>query len=297
MAMGTFLDAGGHGPRRLRQLLEQGRPLVLPGAYDALSARLVEAAGFEGVYMTGFGVAASTLGRPDVGLLGLAEMAEEAGRVVAAVTVPVVADADTGYGNAINVIRTVHEYERAGVAGLHIEDQVLPKRCGHLDGKQVVPLEEMTAKIRAAVDARRDPDLVLIARTDARAVEGLDRAVERAAAYAEAGADVLFVEAIRDEKEAAAVARELTGRRLLYNWAEGGRSPLLSYERLAELGYAIVLAPVTALLSATGAIRRVLEQLRRADSPAVYLRSLPTQASFLEAVGYHEIEELEARYR
>lgn len=296
--MGGFLDSGQRGgPARLRGLLDRGRPLVLPGAYDALSARLVEAAGFDGVYMTGFGVAASTLGRPDVGLLGGAEMADEAGRVAAAVSVPVVADADTGYGNAINVIRTIHDYERAGVAGLHLEDQLLPKRCGHLDGKQVIPLEDMVAKVRAAVDARRDPDLVLIARTDARAVEGLDRAIERARAYADAGADLLFVEAVRDEAEAELVSKELAGHRLLYNWAEGGRSPLLSYDRLTELGYAMVLAPISTLLSATGAIRRTLDQLRRAASPAAYIDQLPSQESFLEAVGYGEIQDLENRYR
>jgi len=296
--MGGFLDSDQRGGRaRLRELLDRGGPLVLPGAYDALSARLVEATGFEAVYMTGFGVAASALGRPDVGLLGGAEMAEQAGRVAAAVSIPVVADADTGYGNAINVIRTIHDYEQAGVAGLHLEDQLLPKRCGHLDGKQVIPVGEMVAKVRAAVDARRDPNLVLIARTDARAMEGLDGAIARVRAYAEAGADVLFVEAVRDEAEAELVAKELAGYRLLYNWAEGGRSPLLSYDRLAELGYAMVLAPISTLLSATGAMRRTLDELRRAGSPAAYIDELPSQESFLEAVGYAEIQDLESRYR
>ena len=180
----------------LRELLTRDEPILAPGAYDALSARLIEAAGFDAVYMTGFGTAAGLLGRPDVGLLGLSEMVDNARRIVQAVGVPVIADADTGYGNPLNVIRTVHEYEQAGVAAIHIEDQVAPKKCGHMEGKQLVPVEDMLAKLRAAVAARRT-DLVLIARTDARAVEGMDGALQRAKLYREAGADVIFFEAPR----------------------------------------------------------------------------------------------------
>ena len=201
-------------------------PLVAPGAYDALSARLVEQAGFDAVYMTGFGTSASQLGRPDVGLLSGAEMVDQVRRLVEAVDRPVIADADTGYGNAINVIRTVRAYEQAGVAALHLEDQVMPKKCGHMSGKVVIPAEEMVGKIRAAVDARRDPELVLIARTDAAAVHGLDDAIARARAYAEAGADVLFVEAPTSEDAIARVASELGDvAPLVFNWAEGGRTP------------------------------------------------------------------------
>src|SRR5690348_13792320 len=170
--MNAFLNDGRAGSQSLRQMMAAGEPILAPGAYDALSARLIEAAGFPAVYMTGFGTAASVLGRPDVGLLGMSEMVANARRIVDAVGVPVIADADTGYGNPINVIRTVHEYEQAGVAALHIEDQLAPKKCGHMEGKQVVPAEEMVAKVRAAVAARRS-ELVLIARTDARAVEGM----------------------------------------------------------------------------------------------------------------------------
>jgi len=175
--------------------METGRPVLAPGCYDALGARLIEEAGFSAVYMSGFGTSAGLLGRPDVGLTSMTEMVDNARRIVDAVDLPVIADADTGYGNPINVLRTVKEYERAGVAALHIEDQVAPKKCGHMEGKQVVPVAEMVEKVRAAVDARISSDLLIIARTDARAVEGLDAAIERAGRYREAGADILFIEA------------------------------------------------------------------------------------------------------
>src|SRR5690348_3319785 len=194
------------GPARLRALLEAGQTIVAPGAFDPLSARLVEEAGFPAVYMTGFGTSAALIGRPDVGLLTMTEMAGNAGRIAACVDIPVIADADTGYGNPLNVIRTIGAYEAAGVAGIHIEDQVAPKKCGHMEGKQVIAASEMAQKVRAAVDARTDPDFVIIARTDARAVEGLQSAIERASRYLDAGADVLFVEAVVNEAEAAAVA-------------------------------------------------------------------------------------------
>ena len=175
------------GAARLRALLESGRTILAPGAFDPLAARLVEDVGFPAVYMTGFGTSAALIGRPDVGLLTMTEMAGNAGRIAACVDIPVIADADTGYGNPLNVIRTVGAYEAAGVAGIHIEDQVAPKKCGHMEGKLVIPAAEMAEKIRAAVEARAQPEFVIIARTDARAVEGLDRAIERARRYREAG--------------------------------------------------------------------------------------------------------------
>src|SRR5437868_5473671 len=206
--MSAFLDGKQTPTPSLRELLARPEPILAPGAYDALSARLIEAAGFPAVYMTGFGSAASLLGRPDVGLLGMSEMVANARRIVDAVDVPVIADADTGYGNPINVIRTVHEYEQAGVAAIHLEDQLAPKKCGHMEGKQLVPSDEMVAKVRAAVDARRS-DLVIIARTDARAVEGLEGALQRARRYRDAGADVIFFEAPQSEAEIETVAAEL----------------------------------------------------------------------------------------
>src|SRR5688572_22963884 len=206
-----LLSAPRPRPARLRTLLATPGPLMAPGAYDALSARLVEQAGFDVVYMTGFGSTASLIGRPDVGLLTGTEMVDNARRIAAAVDLPVIADADTGYGNAINVVRTVQAYEQAGVAGIHLEDQVMPKKCGHMSGKAVIPAEEMVGKIRAAAAARRDPDFVLIARTDAVAVEGVAAAIARARAFAEAGADALFVEAPTSEDDLATIGRELTG--------------------------------------------------------------------------------------
>ncbi|MDH4143722.1 MAG: isocitrate lyase/PEP mutase family protein [Acidimicrobiia bacterium] len=289
------------GARRLRNLLAAAAdpdagPLLAPGAYDALSARLVEQAGFDAVYMTGFGTSAGYLGRPDVGLLGMSEMCDNAARIVAAVDVPVIADADTGYGNAINVVRTVAAYERAGVAGLHLEDQVMPKRCGHMDGKAVVPRAEMVAKIEAAVAARRDPDLVLIARTDARATEGLDRALDRARAYRDAGADVLFVEALLGEAEIERVAGELAGTPLLFNWAEGGKTPPLPHQRLRELGYALVIFPIGTMLAATRAMQHFLAALREAGTPLPVLDELPTFDGFLDTIGLAEVRALESRF-
>src|ERR1700719_1626339 len=187
---------------RLRDLLAGPDLIVAPGAYDALSARLIAQAGFPAVYMTGFGTAASVLGQPDVGLLTMSEMVGRASALASVIgDIPLIADADTGYGNPINVRRTIREYERAGVAGLHIEDQVWPKKCGHMEGKQVIPMDEMVQKVRAAVDARQDPDFVIIARTDANAVYGLDDAMRRGRAYREAGADIVFIEATRSITE------------------------------------------------------------------------------------------------
>jgi carboxyvinyl-carboxyphosphonate phosphorylmutase len=279
----------------LRELLARPEPLVAPGAYDALSARLVEQAGFDVVYMTGFGTTASLAGRPDVGLLTGTEMVDNARRIAAAVDVPVIADADTGYGNAINVVRTVQAYEQAGVAGIHLEDQVMPKKCGHMSGKAVIPADEMVGKIRAAVAARRDPDFLLIARTDAAAVEGLSAAIDRARAYADAGADVLFVEAPTSEDDIARVAEELRGvAPLVFNWAEGGRTPPIPLARIAELGFALVLFPIGTLLAATAGIRRLLASLRDDGVPAV--DDLPTFDGFTDLIGLPEIRELEARF-
>ena len=284
------------GPHRLRALLGGAQPVLAPGAYDAWSARLIERAGFDAVYMTGFGTTASLLGRPDVGLLGLSEMVDSARRLVQAVDVPVIADADTGYGNAVNVIRTVQEYEQAGVAALHLEDQVLPKRCGHLARKQVVPCAEMVGKVTAAVAARRDPDLVLIARTDARAVEGLDAALDRGRAYREAGADMLFIEALEGADEVERVAQDLGDVPLLFNWAEGGRTPPLAHRRLAELGYALVIMPISLLLAASRAMEEALGAIRADGTPAPLLERLPAFTGFVEGIGLPEVNALAERF-
>jgi len=250
--------------RTLRTLVETKQGLVVPGAYDGISARLVQQAGFPAVYMTGYGTAASRLGLPDLGFAGLAEMADHARNLAAVLDVPLIADADTGYGNALNVRRTVQMYEAAGVAALHIEDQVTPKRCGHLSGHQVIPRVEFAGKIRAAVDARTDPDLLVIARTDAISAVDFDEALRRGEAAAKAGADVLFVEAPRDEAQVERVARAFDTP-LLYNYAPGGRSPLLPFARLRALGFAIVILPVDTLLVAVQAIRSFLAEAKARD--------------------------------
>jgi 2-methylisocitrate lyase-like PEP mutase family enzyme len=210
--------------------------------------------------------------------------------------VPVIADADTGYGNPVNVIRTVQEYERAGVAGLHMEDQVAPKKCGHMEGKQVIPPEEMADKVRAAAAARTSPDLVLIARTDARAVEGLEATLDRARLYRDAGADVLFVEAPESAEEIARVAQALGDVPLLFNWAEGGKTPQVSAAWLHELGFRLVIFPISTLLAATQAMQGILDLIRTEGSPATALGGLPSFGGFLDLVGLGEIRELEDRF-
>ncbi|MCP5150408.1 MAG: oxaloacetate decarboxylase [Ectothiorhodospiraceae bacterium] len=227
---------------RLAQLVRRPEILLAPGVYDAYLARCVQAAGFEALYMTGAGVSHSRLGVPDLGLLTYPEMLDTAARIADATDLPLIADADTGYGNALNVARTIKGYERAGVAGCHIEDQVFPKRCGHFDRKRVIALDEMLGKLRAALDARTDPDFQIIARTDARTVDGLDAAIERARAFVEVGVDVVFVESPRSEDELARIAREVDAP-LLANMVETGLTPLLPAARLEALGYAVMIHP------------------------------------------------------
>ncbi len=294
--MARLLGSDARVSRGLRERFEAGEMVLAPGCYDALGARLIEEAGFPAAYMTGFGSAASQLGRPDIGLTSLTEMVDNAHRIAEAVDIPVIADADTGYGNSINVIRTVREYEAAGVSAIHLEDQVMPKRCGHMEGKVVVPAGEMAAKVAAAVAARRSPDFLIIARTDARAVEGLDAALSRARAYREAGADALFVEAPQSEAEIEAVARAFPDVPLLFNYAEGGKTPPVSHAFLRDLGFRLVIFPLTVLLAATGAIRSALARVKADGTPLELLPSLPGFGEFLEFIGLPEIRELESRF-
>ena len=282
---------------KLGELISGDSPLLAPGCYDALSARLVEEAGFPAAYMTGFGSSAGYLGRPDVGLMTMTEMVDNARRIVDAVDIPVIADADTGYGNPINVIRTVQAYERAGVAAIHVEDQVAPKKCGHMEGKQVISAEEMAAKVRAATDARSSPDFLIIARTDARAVEGLAAAIERARLYRESGADILFIEAPQSEAEIRAVAAAFPKVPLLFNYAEGGKTPAVAHSLLAELGFAIIIFPISTMLAATKAMRSVLKQIKEDGSPMGFLSDLPRFGDFVDFIGLPEILELEQQYK
>jgi carboxyvinyl-carboxyphosphonate phosphorylmutase len=294
--MADFLgDAPGSGAT-LRARLDAGEMVLAPGCYDALGARLIEEAGFPAAYMTGFGTSAARLGRPDVGLLTMSEMVDTAGRIAGAVAIPLIADADTGYGNPLGVIRTVREYEAAGVAAIHIEDQVMPKKCGHMEDKQVIPALEMAAKVTAAVAARRSSEFLIIARTDARAGLGLDEAIRRARLYREAGADMLFVEAPQSEAEIERVAGELADVPLLFNYAEGGKTPAVSHQRLAELGFALVIFPISTLLVATTAMRSVLAQIRREGTPREALSSMLPFTDFLDFIGLPEVQDLEQRF-
>jgi carboxyvinyl-carboxyphosphonate phosphorylmutase len=245
---------------RFRDLLNQDGMIVAPGAYDCITAKLVEQAGFTAVYMTGAGTAAS-LGYPDFGLVTMSEMVANAGRIVAAVDVPVIADADTGYGNELNVFRTVREFEGRGVAGIHIEDQEFPKKCGHLEGKEIVGREDYLAKIRAAVAARSDPDFTIIARTDARAVAGFDEAIDRANAALTAGADMAFVEAPQTLEEVAAVPRLVDGPCLL-NVVRGGKTPDLDLREAERMGYKLAIVPVLLIQSVVGICDQALADLR-----------------------------------
>jgi 2-methylisocitrate lyase-like PEP mutase family enzyme len=258
-----------HTTRRFRELLTRPGIIRSLGAHDVFTARLIEAAGLETVFLGGFGTSASLLGLPDVGFITLSEMADAVRRMAQAVNVPVVADGDTGHGDLHNVVRTVREFERAGATGVLIEDQVTPKRCGHFRGKQLISTEEMILKLRAALDARRDADFVIIARTDARAVEGIDGAIARANRYAEAGADVCFIEAPESRAELERIPREVN-RPLLVNMLTGGVTPILTVEELERLGYKIVVCPIETLLIAGRAIQRLIQALMtrgRADLP------------------------------
>jgi 2,3-dimethylmalate lyase len=284
-------------PRQtLRALVSQKAGLVVPGAYDAVSAKLVERAGFPAVYMTGYGASASRLGLPDLGFAGLAEMADHARNLATAVRIPLIADADTGYGNALSVRRTVREYEAAGVAALHIEDQVAPKRCGHLAGHQVIPRAEFAGKIRAAVEARTDPDLLVIARTDAISAVDFEEGLRRGEAAAKAGADVLFIEAPRTEEQVARIARELNTP-LLYNYAPGGRSPLLPFASLRQLGYAVILLPVDTLLVAARAIADFLNELKARDDVGALTDRYLSFREFNELIGVAAHLALAERYK
>ncbi len=269
-------------PRQaLRRMLAEPEVLVLPGAYDALSASLVQRSGFRGAYMTGAGVSMALIGFPDLGFTTMTEMAGQAARMTAVLDIPLVADADTGFGNALSVQRTVAEYQRAGVAGLHIEDQEFPKRCGHLTGKSVIAKGEFVEKIRAAVESRTDPDLVVIARTDARAPLGFAEAIHRANAAAAAGADLIFVEAPQTEDEIARVPQEVDAP-VMYNWVRGGHSPDIRLEQLHEWGYAMTILP--GLLIGT-AITAMMRALAKAGAPTPMTPELKSPADLFNVVG------------
>ncbi|QUL99152.1 MAG: isocitrate lyase/PEP mutase family protein [Candidatus Fermentithermobacillus carboniphilus] len=281
---------------QLRQLLSSGKIVVAPGAFNALSAKIIEQAGFPAVYMTGYGASADLLGAPDYGLLTLTEMANHAARLAQAVNVPVIADGDTGYGNALNVRRTIQEYERAGVAAIHLEDQIMPKRCGHMEGKQVIDAREWAKKIEAAVDTRTDPDFVIIARTDARAVYGLDEAISRAKMAVAAGADVIFVEAPQSVDELKKV-RDTIDAPLMANMIEHGKTPLLSVDELQKLGYNLVIYPLATLYMAARAMREAMAELKNTGTTAGLVNRMLAFHEFNDLVGLKEFQTLERKYQ
>ncbi len=281
---------------RLRQLLAQPGCIVAPGVADAFAARLVALEGFDALYMTGFGTSLTRLGMPDVGLLTATEMIDNASRIVDASNLPLVADADTGYGNPINTRRTIRDYEKAGVAGVHLEDQTWPKRCGHLAGKRVIPVAEMVAKIKAACDARRDDDFVIISRTDAIAVEGMEAALERGERYREAGADVVFIEAPIGRPQVEQIAARFKGVPLLYNMASSGKTPDLPADELGRLGFKLAIYPNWLLLAAIPAMQNLLRELKRTGSIAELRHQVATFKQFTEVAGLPEIQVLENLY-
>ncbi len=278
----------------LRRLIAGGGYTMVPGAYDTLTARLVEQAGFAAVYLTGGGYSRAN-GYPDLGLLTLNENVRFIGLTVEAVGIPVIADADTGYGNAVNVIRTVREYEKSGVAAFHIEDQVSPKKCGHYEGKEVISRAEMVGKIKAAVDTRQDPGLLIIARSDARAVEGLQAAIDRVNAYLEAGADIGFVEAPQTVEELRIVGHEVKGPALV-NVFEGGKTPMLPAFRLAAMGFRLGIYPSQTHRAAIRAAQRVLTALKEDGDTSRVEALLATFQEREAAVGTARWRELEERY-
>jgi len=282
-------------PARFREMLRTNRLLALPGVYDGISARLSEQRGFKAIYMTGAGTSMS-YGLPDFGLLTMTEMAGRAGTIAQSVGVPLIADADTGYGNELNVTRTVREYERGGVAGLHIEDQVSPKRCGHLDGKEVIPRDEFISKIRAAVAARRDENFFIIARTDARAVAGLDEAIDRANAALAAGADMAFVEATESFDEMAAVPRRVNGPCLL-NIVRGGKTPDVDLTQAEDMGYRVAILPSLLLGAALEAFDRALATLMETNRPPASSAGASLVRDRFRRFGADEWDALRTKFR
>ena len=284
-----------NGPQKIRELFATKKTIIAPGAHDMLTAKIIGKLGFDAVYMTGYGQSASHLGKPDVGLMTMSEMVARAANMVECSGVPVVADADTGFGNAVNVMRTVREYEKAGVAVIQLEDQVMPKKCGHMIGREVVSMEEMVGKIKAACDARQG-DMMIMARTDARTVHGIDVALERAHAYKEAGADIIFVESPESEAEMRRINEELPGVLTLANMVEGGRTPMFTYDKLSDFGYNLVIYPTASVYVTTKAMVDLWEGLKADRTTETMMDRMIDFPKFNEIIGLPEIRAIEANY-
>lgn len=283
--------------KMLREMLNSGEPFLTAGANDALSAVIAERAGFKAITMGGYLATAVSLARPDIGLMTMTEMAEQARRICAVTNIPLIADADNGHGNVLNVIRTIQEMENAGAAGVVLEDQVMPKRCGHMAGKKVIPMEEHVQKIRAAVYARKDPDFIIIGRTDARQAHGIEDAIARGKAYAEAGADVIFVEAQENMEELERVPKEINGVPLVVNMIEGGRTPLLSKDELGKMGYQVIFYNLGSLYTQTKAIQDYCEYVIAHGTSAGFTGPMVAFDEFNSIVGLPELRELEAKFQ
>lgn len=283
-------------PRQtLRQLLKRNKLLIAPGCFDGLSARLIQESGFEAAYLSG-GAVARGMGMPDIGLVTMSEAIERAAQVVSAITIPLIADADTGYGNAVNLVRSVREFERVGVAAIHIEDQITPKRCGHLDGKEVISLAEMGKKLEAALATRSDPDFCIIARTDARAVNGFTDAILRGKTFAKLGVDAVFVEAPQSEAELAEIPQRLPDVPLLVNVFKGGKTPMFPAERLEKMGYRIAIYPSETQRAAIYAMRMVLGVLKKDGSTEAMDAALTTFSERDKIVGLDDWRNIERTY-
>jgi carboxyvinyl-carboxyphosphonate phosphorylmutase len=278
-----------------RNLLRQEGILVIPGAFCALVARIIEKAGFSAVYMTGYGTSSAIIGKPDAGFVTMTEMVLNAKNIASAVDIPVISDADTGYGNALIVTRTIREFEHSGVVGVHLEDQTWPKKCGHVAGKKVIGKDEMVGKIKAALDARNDDDFLIIARTDSRAVMGVEEAIRRGNAYAEAGADMVFVDGPQSEEELKLIAREIKGP-LMVNMSEGGVTPIVNAKALEKMGFKITIFPTSALLAATKTMMGLMKELKEKGTTEAFWGDMLSLKEFHEFIGFPEVYELEKKY-
>ncbi len=269
-----------------KMLLKEKDVIAIPGTFNALVAKLIEAKGFDAVLCTGAGISTSLLGLPDIGLITLTEMTQLVGHICSAVKLPVLSDADTGFGNAINVMRTVREFEKVGAAGIHIEDQVAPKRCGHVAGKEVISAKEMVGKIKAAVTAKTNPDFVIIARTDARTIEGMEGAIERAKRYRDAGADIIFPEALVTTDEFSEFAKAVPGIPLMANMTEFGKTPYLSVHEFKQMGFQVVVFPVSTMRIAMKAVEEFLTELKAKGTQKETIRRMQTRKELYDLINY-----------
>ena len=282
--------------KNLKSMLKSKKPLVIPGVYDALGAKIAQKVGFEAIFQTGYGTSASLLGMPDYGFIGAAETVDNARRICKAVSVPVIVDSDTGYGNALSVWKIVKELESAGASGIFLEDQRWPKRCGHMQGKEVIPQEEYTEKLSAAIDARENKDFIIVARTDARATEGLDEAIERGKQNKKTGADAVFVEAPRSIEEMKKIGKEINAP-LVANMIEGGATPLSSAETLNKMGFKIILYPLSVLYANTFATMNILKELKKSGNTIKYKQRVVNFDQFNDLVELPKFRKMEKKYK